>query len=116
MTSFLQYGEREEPDDFFENDVSSSFERAAQQLRGSAGPTAEHTVMMASGEAQHDAGKKDNALVSHEPVDGNRAMRFRREGGFTVAHHASLHPPPPSCPPRASRKEKGKGWKTPCLP
>ena len=97
--------------------MCSSFEQAAQQLGGSAGPTAEHTIMTASGEAQHDAGRKRHiALVSHETVDANRAMCFRREGAFTVAHHASLHLPPPSCPPRASRKEKGKVWKTPCLP
>ena len=60
--------------------------------------------------------KRHIALVSHEPANANRAMRFRREGGFTVAHHASLHPPPPSCPPLSKSKRKRKGVENPLPP
>ena len=117
MISFLQEGSARSSTISLKMTCIAPSSKLHSSWGASAAPAAEHTIMTASGEAQHEAGKKRHiALVPHEPVDTNRDMLFRREGGLVVAHHASLHLPPPSCPPRASRQEKGKVWKTPCLP
>ena len=117
MISFLQEGSARSSTISLKMTCIAPSSKLHSSWGASAAPAAEHTIMTASGEAQHEAGKKRHiALVPHEPVDTNRDMLFRREGGLVVAHHASTHLPPPSCPPRTSRKEKGKVWKNPCLP
>ncbi len=117
MISFLQEGSARSSTISLKMTCIAPSSKLHSSWGASAAPAAEHTIMTASGEAQHEAGKKRHiALVPHEPVDTNRDMLFRREGGLVVAHHASLHLPPPSCPPPSNRKEKGKVWKTPCLP
>ena len=107
MISFLQEGSARSSTISLKMTCIAPSSKLHSSWGASAAPAAEHTIMTASGEAQHEAGKKRHiALVPHEPVDTNRDMLFRREGGLVVAHHASLHLPPPSCPPEQPKRKR----------